>query len=87
VAGVGTGGTITGVGQVLKARLGRRVRIVAVEPVAEPESTRTQGLMNYGAAGYTPNTYDLSFAKTSSDCPTLSGASEIHGQDAEPRWR
>src|SRR5437899_9647237 len=60
VAGVGTGGTITGVGQGLKARLGYRIRIVAVEPVAEPGPTRTQGLMNYGAAGYTPNTYDPS---------------------------
>src|SRR6266446_2150693 len=29
----------------------------------------------------------LSFAKTSSDCPTRSGASEIGGQDAEPGWR
>src|SRR3989442_15484758 len=29
----------------------------------------------------------VSFAKTSSDCPTRSGASEIGGQDAEPGWR
>ncbi|MDR2819253.1 MAG: cysteine synthase A [Desulfovibrio sp.] len=35
VAGVGTGGTITGVGEVLKARR-PRVRIVAVEPEASP---------------------------------------------------
>jgi cysteine synthase A len=34
VAGVGTGGTITGVGEVLKSR--REIRIVAVEPVASP---------------------------------------------------
>ncbi len=34
VAGVGTGGTITGVGEVLKSR--REVKIVAVEPVASP---------------------------------------------------
>ena len=34
VAGVGTGGTLTGVGEVLKAR--RDVRIVAVEPSASP---------------------------------------------------
>lgn len=32
VAGVGTGGTITGVGQVLREKLGDRVKIVAVEP-------------------------------------------------------
>jgi len=34
VAGVGTGGTITGVGEVLKSR--RDFRVIAVEPVASP---------------------------------------------------
>ena len=34
VAGVGTGGTISGVGRVLRAELGERVLIVAVEPAA-----------------------------------------------------
>src|SRR6185503_19131981 len=36
VSGVGTGGTIAGVGQVLKERLADKVRIVAVEPDASP---------------------------------------------------
>ncbi len=36
VAGVGTGGTITGVGEVLKEELGGHVRIVAVEPAKSP---------------------------------------------------
>ncbi len=40
VAGVGTGGTITGVGEVLKARK-EGVRIVAVEPLASPVITQT----------------------------------------------
>ena len=35
VSGVGTGGTITGVGEVLKARM-PRVRVVAVEPASSP---------------------------------------------------
>jgi cysteine synthase A len=39
VAGVGTGGTITGVGEVLKARK-PAVRIVAVEPAASPVITQ-----------------------------------------------
>lgn len=36
VAGVGTGGTITGVGEVLKEEIGGHVRIVAVEPAKSP---------------------------------------------------
>ncbi|MEX2080676.1 MAG: cysteine synthase A [Dehalococcoidia bacterium] len=36
VAGVGTGGTITGVGQVLREELGGAVEIVAVEPARSP---------------------------------------------------
>jgi cysteine synthase A len=36
VAGVGTGGTITGVGEVLKKELGELVKIIAVEPQKSP---------------------------------------------------
>jgi cysteine synthase A len=36
VAGVGTGGTITGVGEVLRERLGKALLIVAVEPTRSP---------------------------------------------------
>jgi cysteine synthase A len=36
VAGVGTGGTITGVGHVLRRELGERVLLVAVEPARSP---------------------------------------------------
>ena len=36
VAGVGTGGSITGVGEVLKEALGDRVRVIAVEPQGSP---------------------------------------------------
>lgn len=36
VAGVGTGGTLTGVGRVLRDRIGGEVRLVAVEPAASP---------------------------------------------------
>ena len=62
VAGVGTGGTITGVAQALKTRL-PNVRVVAVEPAAspvlsggKPGPTRIDGL----GAGFVPEVMDMS---------------------------
>lgn len=61
VAGVGTGGTLTGVGRVLKAKLG--LRIVAVEPAksavlsgGQPGMHGIQGL----GAGFVPQILDVS---------------------------
>ena len=61
VSGVGTGGTIAGVGRVLKERLGAGVLVVAVEPASspvlsggEPGPNKIQGI----GAGFVPENYD-----------------------------
>ncbi len=63
VAGVGTGGTLTGVGRVLRARLTDKVRIVAVEPansaVLSGKAPGMHGIQGLGA-GFVPDILDRS---------------------------
>jgi len=63
VAGVGTGGTITGVGRVLREELGERVLIVAVEPAASAvlsgQPAGMHGIQGLGA-GFVPRILDRS---------------------------
>lgn len=60
VAGVGTGGTVTGVGAILKQEL-PHVRVVAVEPAASPmlsEGRAGPHMMQGIGAGFVPDVYD-----------------------------
>jgi cysteine synthase A len=61
VAGVGTGGTVTGVGRVLRKKLGKNVKIVAVEPtnsaVLGGKPPGMHGIQGLGA-GFIPEILD-----------------------------
>lgn len=64
VSGVGTGGTVSAVGEILKQRLGSAVRIVAVEPTSSPVLSggapgpnKIQGI----GAGFVPRNYNPAF--------------------------
>ncbi|HEX4474537.1 MAG TPA: cysteine synthase A [Polyangiaceae bacterium] len=63
IAGVGTGGTITGVGRRLRRELGRQVRIIAVEPaqsaVLSGRPPGMHGIQGLGA-GFVPKILDRS---------------------------
>lgn len=62
VAGVGTGGTITGVGEVLRERFGDKIRIIAVEPAKSPVlSGGKQGLHEIQGigAGFIPDILNM----------------------------
>ncbi|MBV8517604.1 MAG: cysteine synthase A [Acidobacteria bacterium] len=63
VAGVGTGGTVTGVGQILKQELGTNVQIVAVEPIESQVlkgGTHSPHKLQGIGAGMIPAIYDAS---------------------------
>ncbi|HMA92588.1 MAG TPA: cysteine synthase A [Polyangiaceae bacterium] len=63
VAGVGTGGTVTGVGRGLKAALGTQVQVIAVEPessaVLSGRAPGLHGIQGLGA-GFVPQVFDRS---------------------------
>ncbi|MBL7049467.1 MAG: cysteine synthase A [Nitrospira sp.] len=63
VAGVGTGGTLTGVGEILKQELGAQVRVIAVEPakssVLSGGNAGLHDIQGIGA-GFIPDTLNRS---------------------------
>ena len=79
VAGLGTCGTITGVGEVLKSRK-PTVRMIAVEPAACPTLTRAPFAYDHGdTAGYTPLLPMHSLGHTFIPAPIHAGGLRYHG--------
>ncbi len=86
VAGVGTGGTITGVGGVLKARV-PGVKIIAIEPAASPVlstgrvgSHKIQGI----GAGFVPGVLDrtvIDEIRTVSDADAFAGMNALAARE------
>ena len=69
ISGVGTGGTLTGVGRYIKKTKGKKIQIVAVEPAESPVITQTLGKQEVKpgphkiqgiGAGFVPKNLDLS---------------------------
>jgi cysteine synthase len=93
VSGVGTGGTITGVGRYLKAEKKRPIRLVAVEPAASPVLTairkgeppkpgphKIQGI----GAGFKPDVLDLNLIddiETVTDQEAIEMARRLHREE------
>jgi cysteine synthase len=93
VAGVGTGGTITGVARYLKQERKRHIRIVAVEPAASPVLTairrgetpkpgphKIQGI----GAGFKPDVLDLDLVddiETVADHDAIDMARRLHREE------
>lgn len=93
VAGIGTGGTITGVGRYLKQEKGKAVRIVGVEPASSPVLTairngeppvpgphKIQGL----GAGFKPEVLDLDLVddiETVSNDEAVEMAMRLHREE------
>ena len=93
VSGVGTGGTITGVGRYLKQEKKRPVRLVAVEPAASPVLTairkgeppkpgphKIQGI----GAGFKPDVLDLALIddiETVTDQEAVEMAKRLHREE------
>jgi cysteine synthase len=82
VAGVGTGGTITGVSRYLKQTQGKAIQAIAVEPAASPVLTQTRAgaplqpaphkIQGIGA-GFVPEILDLSL---------IDGIEQVSNEDA-----
>lgn len=81
VSGVGTGGTITGVGEVLKSRK-PGVRIVAVEPAASPVITQRRAGQEIKPGKHTIQGIGAGFIPDVLNLDVIDDVVQVHDEDA-----
>jgi len=82
VAGVGTGGTITGVSRYLKQTQGRAVTSIAVEPVASPVITQTLAGEDLAPSPHKIQGIGAGFVPANLDLALIDGVEQVSNEDA-----
>lgn len=82
VAGVGTGGTITGVSRYIKNTQGKAIQTVAVEPSASPLITQTRNGEALAPAGHKIQGIGANFVPKNLDLSVLDAVETVSNEDA-----
>lgn len=82
VAGVGTGGTITGVSRYLKQIQGKAVASIAVEPVASPVISQTLAGDELAPAPHKIQGIGAGFVPANLDLALIDGVEQVSNEDA-----
>jgi cysteine synthase A len=82
VAGVGTGGTITGISRYIKNTQGKAIQSIAVEPSASPLITQTRHGETLAPAGHKIQGIGANFVPKNLDLSLLDGVETVSNEEA-----
>lgn len=82
VAGVGTGGTITGVSRYIKNTQGKAIQVIAVEPAASPLITQTLRGEPLAPGGHKIQGIGANFVPKNLDISVLDGVETVSNEEA-----
>jgi cysteine synthase A len=82
IAGVGTGGTITGVSRYIKKTQGKAIQSIAVEPAASPLITQTRAGQPLAPAPHKIQGLGANFVPANLDLAVLDGVETVSNEDA-----
>jgi cysteine synthase len=82
VAGVGTGGTITGVSRFIKKAQGKAIQSIAVEPAVSPLITQTRNGEALTPSGHKIQGIGANFVPKNLDLSLLDGVETVSNEDA-----